>query len=77
MKGWHTMVYTVRYLEYATAIERKVYVIAKNKWDAYNKAVYEVIPKQNGCLPYSAWVADVTYQNGNYRQFNTMSGKPV
>ena len=53
-----------------------VCVCAKNKAEAYDKAVYEEIPKIEGELPYSAWVASVTYQNGNYRAFNTFEGNP-
>lgn len=55
---------------------KKVYVLASNKYDAYDKAVYEEIPKIEGGLPYSAWVASVTYQNGNYHRFNTFEGNP-
>lgn len=53
-----------------------VQVIAKNKEDAYDKAVYEEIPKREGSLPYSAWVYSVTYSNGNCKYFNTCEGLP-
>lgn len=56
--------------------QRGIDVIAKNKADAYDKAVYEMIPQIEGELPYSAWVASVTYQNGNYKRFNTFEGNP-
>ena len=36
-------------------------LLAKNKEDAYDKAVYEQIPKREGEAPYSAWVSSVTY----------------
>ena len=49
---------------------------AENKIDAYEKAVYDLIPKKEGGIPYSAWVHSVTYNNGNYREFNTFEGNP-
>lgn len=50
---------------------------ANTKEEAYDKAVYELIPEANdGETPYSAWVHSVTYNNGNYREFNTFEGKP-
>ena len=58
------------------ASEKKVYVPAKSKADAYDKATYDVIPFIEGTMPYSTWVESVTYQNGNYREFNTHEGKP-
>ena len=51
-------------------------LLANNKEDAWEKAVYEDIPKKEGEPPYSAWVISVTYNNGNYRKFNTCEGKP-
>lgn len=52
-------------------------VLAPNKWEAYMKAVYEAIPAKEETLPYSAWVHSVTFNNGNYKVFNTFAGKPV
>lgn len=51
-------------------IERGIDFLAKNKEDAYEKAVFELIPKKEGRHPYSAWVHSVTYNNGNVRYFN-------
>ena len=51
-------------------------LLAKSKADAYDKAVFDVIPKIEGELPYSAWVSSVTYQNGNVHYFNTCEGLP-
>ena len=66
--------YTV---EYRTTNEvKRISFLAKNKFDAYDKAVYELIPKKEGEMPYSAWVYSVTYQNGNCRYFNTFEGNP-
>lgn len=38
--------------------------------------MFEEIPKREGSNPYSAWVKSVTYNNGNYRTFNTFEGEP-
>ena len=66
--------YTVKWREYDCADVRTVVVIANNKADAYDKATYEEIPKICGSIPYSSWVEGVTYNNGNYRYFNTCEG---
>lgn len=69
--------YTVCYkLFFPTDKEEFVTVLANNKVEAYDKAVYDVIPKKEGIQAYSAWVSGVTYNNGNYRSFNTFEGKP-
>ena len=49
---------------------------AENKIDAYEKAVYDLIPKKEGGIPYSAWVSSVTYCNCRYREFRTFEGNP-
>ena len=69
--------YYVKYKMYTAFVDVKgVCVAARNKIEAYDKAVYEEIPKIEGVLPYSAWVESVTYTNGNHKQFNTFEGKP-
>ncbi len=68
-------VYTVAYNLFGQRKE-KVDVIAQNKAEAYDIATFEIIPKEEGRLPYSAWVESVTYQNGNTRTFNTFEGNP-
>lgn len=68
--------YYIKYLLYASDTEHGIQVIANNKISAYDKAVYEAIPAETREMPYSAWVYSVTYNNGNYRVFNTHSGKP-
>lgn len=68
-------VYTVRYNLFGQK-RQFVDVLAENKYQAYDIAVYEKIPEIEGELPYSAWVSSVTYQNGNYREFNTFEGLP-
>lgn len=67
--------YTVTYTLYGQKREF-VCVGARNKAEAYDKAVYEVIPNTEGTHPYSAWVSGVTYNNGNYKSFNTFEGNP-
>ena len=72
------MTYTVEYLMDSAASNIKYMpVVARNKFDAYDKAVYELIPAMVGYTPYAAWVASVTYNNGNYKAFNTSAGNPV
>lgn len=68
-------VYTVAYNLFGQRKE-KVHVIAQNKAEAYDIATFEIIPKEEGRLPYSSWVESVTYQNGNTRTFNTFEGNP-
>lgn len=68
--------YTVEYKLYSGDAVRSISFLAKNKFDAWDRATYEEIPKIFGSCPYSAWVTNVTYQNGNYRRFNTHEGKP-
>lgn len=68
--------YTVNYkLDFASET-KTISFLANNKEDAYDKAVYEEIPKKEGTHAYSAWVSSVTYNNGNYKRFNTCEGKP-
>ena len=66
--------YTVAYRAYSSGEVKKVFPLASSKAEAYDKAVFEMIPEIEGELPYSAWVEGVTYQNGNYQHFNTCEG---
>ena len=69
--------YTVKYKMYESDKEHEISLTAKNMADAYDKAVYELIPAKEGTFPYSAWVYSITYQNGNYKLFKfTMEGNP-
>ena len=70
------MTYYVKYRMHSTSEEKCICVPAKSKVEAYDKAVYEMIPKVNGCLPFSAWVYEVTYNNGKSKKFNTCEGLP-
>lgn len=66
--------YHVRYHLFQYSEEEGIDVLANNKEEAYDYAVYELIPDDNGHVPYSAWVESVTYSNGNYHTFNTSEG---
>lgn len=66
--------YTVEYKMYSSDEVKEVYVLANSKYDAYTKATYEVIPEKEEELPYSSWVARVTFNNGNTKEFNTFEG---
>lgn len=69
--------YYVYYVMHPYENRLGIMVPAKNKVDAYDKAVFKLIPqKHDGSLPYSAWVHSVTYNNGNYHEFNTCDGLP-
>lgn len=62
--------YTVHYRMYLAADIKSISFLAKNKQDAYDKAVYEIIPEMEHESPYEAYVYSVTYQNGNQKIFN-------
>lgn len=73
----HNNMYTVCYRMNGTwEIEKSISVCASSKYDAYDKATYEIIPEIEAHMPYSVWVEGVTYQNGNYHRFNTCEGLP-
>ena len=74
MRG--SQAYTVSYKMYSADQAHRISLLGKSKADAYDKAVYEEIPTKEGSQPYSAWVESVTYQNGNYKTFNTFEGNP-
>ena len=65
-------VYTVEYRVDQFSEVRHIDVLASNKAEAYDKAVYEVLTE----IPYSAWVSSVAYNNGNTKRFNTFEGNP-
>ena len=67
--------YTVAYTLYFGDVERRVNLLAKNKFDAYDKAAYEAIPAGEGSAPYAVWVHSVTHNNGREQVFNTFEGK--
>ena len=61
--------YTVEYRMYEWSTAKKIVVPAKTKWEAYEKACWEVIPEIEKFSPYSVEVVAVTYNNGNYKTF--------
>ena len=66
--------YTVKYKEYETDEPKEMVVLASNKAEAYDKAIYD---KLNGAV-YSAWVDGYTFlTHGGYKyhKFNTHEGK--
>lgn len=64
--------YTVDYYENGSYEDVKTEcVLANNKADAY-----KVFMDSKNWAVYGAWVSGVTYQNGNYRTFNTFCGNP-
>lgn len=75
MKG--AKAYYVKYTMGKNCEERGIAVLAYNIEDAYDKAVFDEIPKVQGTTPYSAWVHSVTYQNGNVKYFNTCDADPT
>lgn len=76
LKEGSTMTFHINYRLYKADKVRFIDVVAKSKFDAYNKATFEAIPEKEGEAPYSVWVVSCTYGNGNYRRFNTIEGKP-
>lgn len=68
--------YTIRYIMTPHDSDRFIDVIAGNKAEAYDIAVYEAIPAKEGSLPYAARVSSSTSNNGNYHAFNTVYGMP-
>ena len=68
--------YCINYKTHNADEVKSIQVLAENKEDAYDKAVYELIPQKEDELPYSAWVHSVVYKNGSSKMFNTFEGKP-
>lgn len=69
--------YTISYIMSEYGETKRVSLLAKNKKSAYDKAVYDVIPKKEGTPPYYAYVYSVTYQNGNYKLIKNGEGWQV
>lgn len=68
--------YTVAYKLHKADEPKGHVTMAASKEEAYKQATFYDIPFITGEHPYSTWVEGVTYQNGNYRRFNTFEGKP-
>ena len=68
--------YWIKYKMYRHSEENGIDVLAKNKQDAYYKAI-DKIEEKEGCTPYIAWVYSTTYQNGRHQVFkNTNEQNP-
>ena len=67
--------YWVEYKMYFADTVKGIDVVAGSAAEAYDKATYEAIPEKEGTIPYSSWVANVTYQNGKQHYFNNFEGK--
>lgn len=68
--------YTVEYKMHIADLPKAIDIEARNKAEAYDKAVYEEICERENEMPYSAWVACVRYKNGKFVRFNTFEGMP-
>lgn len=68
--------YYVNYKLYSNDKIRGINIPARNKEDAYFKALKMIHEKENE-EAYSLWVNSVTFNNGNYKMFNTFEGKPI
>lgn len=62
--------YYIAFRMYWYSKQEGIAVPASNKVEAYQKAVYELIPMLKGSQPFSARVSSVTYQNGNVKYFS-------
>ena len=71
-----THTYTVAYRMYWCDTSRYINVRARNKSEAYMLRKYEAIPRKEDGQAYAVWVESITYDNGNWRMFNTFEGKP-
>ena len=69
-------IYNVQYMMNSWDTAKNIIVLARNKEEAYDIAMYDMIPEKELYTPYAAWVSSVTYQNGNYKKFNTSAGNP-
>lgn len=68
--------YWVKYRANRHEEEKGIDVLAKNKEDAYYKAIDKITEKE-GCYPHSVWVYSTTYQNGRHQVFkNTNEQNP-
>lgn len=61
--------YTIAYRPYESAQVKRIDVTARSKYEAYDRATYEVIPEVDEGVPYSSWVESVTYKNGKTKTF--------
>lgn len=76
MKTYNKAYYVKYVMTFPSGKVKGIQVIATSKQEAYLKATYEEIPYIEKSQPYATWVHSVTYNNGNYKEFNTFIGKP-
>ena len=76
MKAKNRYTYHIGYILSLYGTERSIDIIASSKAEAYEIAVFEAIPAKEGHTPYGAYVASVTYSNGNHKEFNNIIGNP-
>lgn len=67
--------YTVAYRPWSSGEAKEKTVSAKNAYDAWEAVASN--PQEDGSLPYSAWVTQVTYANGKKHTFNSSEGNPL
>ena len=69
--------YEVHYMLHSADITKEIEVQAANKAEAYDKAVFDEIPKKHdGEQAWGAYVASVRYASGRVQRFNTGYGLP-
>lgn len=68
--------YIVRYRMNRGGKVKEIEIPANSKVDARAIALFEAIPSTEHNPPYSAWVASVTFDNGNHKEFDTNEYKP-
>lgn len=68
--------YKVMYKMHNADNEHEVEIYAKNKYDAYDRAVYDWIPQEEKSIPYSAWVSSYKTAKGKIHEFSSFEGNP-
>lgn len=65
--------YEIEYKTFDADDVHRMTITAKDKLDAYYKAMYEELEE----LPYSLWVSGYIKKDLEFVRFNTHEGKPV
>lgn len=68
--------YKVQYKMFEADGTSTIEIVADNKAKAWDIAEYEIIPRIEGRLPYSAWVSCQITKDGNEHYFNNHEGNP-
>lgn len=61
--------YTVCFCEYSFSKTKSIEVDARSSAEAYDNAVYGIIPEQFGFVPWGAYVEGYETKNGTYHYF--------